>query len=113
MGISEATIPGKVGGWPCKGAELCWKQAGRVSVLGAEKAQQLGSFKGMGHFLLWFKETACSCYWGYFHEQMVSSEFSVDFWNHWWFHTKWIDYCFRAELNVQKGTLFWKFSRHK
>lgn len=29
---------------------------------------------------------------------MENSEFSVDFGNHGWFHTKWIDYCFRAEL---------------
>ena len=72
-----------------------------VSVLGAGKAQHVGSFKGMGLFFLWFKETACPCYCEYFHEKMESFEFS-DFWNHQWFHTKWTDCCFSAELSVQR-----------
>lgn len=50
------------------------------------------------HFLGCFTVTARSRCCGYCCEKTENSEFSVDLGNHEWFHTKWIDYCFGAEL---------------
>lgn len=70
--------------------------------LGAHR--QRGSFTGTAHCPVWPKGMASSCHRAHRHGETVIWEFSVDFWNHRWFHTKWTDYCFRAELESQKIT---------
>lgn len=54
--------------------------------------------EGTQHFPAWFRGTARSRCCPYCCEKTENSEFSVDFGAHGRLHTKWIDYCFRAEL---------------